>query len=86
VAEQRLVVAVDQVAKGGAAGPGVVQGRGADPRGLKPGAWTMARTSDWRGATAAIRPRAPSRPTGADSIAAPFSISVISEMTQSCGK
>jgi hypothetical protein len=51
-----------------------------------PGAWTMARTSDWRGATAAIRPRAPSRPIVADSIAAPFSIKVISEMTQSCGK
>jgi hypothetical protein len=34
VAEQRLVVAVDQVAQGGAAGPGVVQGGGADPRGV----------------------------------------------------
>jgi hypothetical protein len=55
-------------------------------RRAEPGAWTMARLSDWRGATAAIRPRAPSRPMAADSIAAPLSIKVISEMTQSFGK
>jgi hypothetical protein len=55
-------------------------------REAKPGAWTMARLNDWRGATTDITPSAPSRPIAADSIAAPFSIKVISEMTQSWGK
>ena len=55
-------------------------------RAARVGVWTMARDSDWRGATAAIRPNAPSQPMVALSIAAPFSISVMSEITPSCGK
>ena len=47
---------------------------------------TTARDSDWRGATAAVSPTAPSRPMAALSMAAPFSIKVISEMTPSWGK
>ena len=46
----------------------------------------VARSSEARGATAAARPSAPSRPMVALSIAAPFSISVISEITPSLGK
>ena len=55
-------------------------------RAARSGVWTMARLSDWRGATAAISPSAPSGPMVVLSIAAPFSIRVISEMTPSCGK
>ena len=55
-------------------------------RDARVGVWTMARDSDWRGDTAACRPSAPSEPMVALSMAAPFSISVISEITPSCGK
>ena len=61
--------------------------RSALMRAARSGVWTMARDSDCRGATAAIRPSAPFRPDGgAISIAAPLSIRVISEITPSWGK
>jgi hypothetical protein len=62
-----------------------VQALGADPRRAQRGLDDRA-LSDWRGATAAIRPSAPSGPMVVLSIAAPLSISVISEITPSCGK
>jgi hypothetical protein len=59
---------------------------GTSMREARPDTWMIARLSATRGATAAARPNAPSRPMVLDSTATPRLIRVISETTQSCGK
>ena len=69
-----------------AGGRFVAVGSSAEMRAPRPATWTIARLSEARGATAAMSPKAPSRPIVVDSIASPLFISVIKEMTQSWGK